>query len=304
MKPQTFARACGRNTRRERHADGAPEITELAGISTRRATAIQPRAHGSARLSVIGTERGTVLDGLRQAGALKVLFPRVADSRCQAVLINTAGGVTGGDTFETDANAGPGAHLSLTTQAAERAYRAQPFERAGLSTRLTLDDGARLDWLPQETILFDGCSVERSLKVDMAASSRLLLVEPLVFGRAAHGERLDDAWFRDRIEVRRDGDPVFLDAMAFAGDVRSHLARRHVAAGAGAMASLLLISPDAELPLTRLRGMLPQTAGASLIREGVLFARILAPDGFVLRQSLLPILSFLSENALPRNWMT
>jgi len=70
------------------------------------------------------------------------------------------------------------------------------------------------------------------------------------------------------------------------------------------MASLLLVSPDAELPLTRLRGMLPPTAGASLLRDGVLFARILAPDGFVLRQSLVPILSFLSENALPRNWMT
>ncbi|WP_179961583.1 urease accessory protein UreG [Pikeienuella piscinae] len=58
---------------------------------------MQHRAHGSARLSVIGTERGSVLDGLRQAGALKVLFPRVSEAQCQAVLINTAGGVTGGE---------------------------------------------------------------------------------------------------------------------------------------------------------------------------------------------------------------
>jgi urease accessory protein len=265
---------------------------------------MQPRAHGSARLSVIGTERGTVLDGLRQSGALKVLFPRVAGGRCQAVLINTAGGVTGGDTFGTDANAGSGAHLSLTTQAAERAYRAQPFETARLRTRLTLSAGARLDWLPQETILFDGCSVERSLTVDMADAARLLLVEPLVFGRTARGETLDDARFRDRIEIRRNGEPVFLDAMTFSGDVGAHLARRHVAAGAGAMASLILVAPDADLRLDRVRRMLPETAGASLVRDGVLFARILAQDGFVLRQSLVPILDSLSDEALPRNWMT
>jgi urease accessory protein len=282
---------------------GTVQITELMTFATGGATPVQPRARGSARLSVVGTERGAVLDGLRQSGALKVLFPRVRGGRCQAVLVNTAGGVTGGDEFATEARAGRGAHLSLTTQAAERAYRAQPSERAGLGARLTLDDGARLDWLPQETILFDGCSVARSLTVGMAGSARLLLVEPLVFGRAARGERLEGARFRDRIEVRRDGEPVFLDAMTFAGDVRSHLARRHVAAGAGAMASLLLVSPDADAHLSRLRRMLPESGGASLIRDGVLFARLLAPDGFVLRRWLVPILSFLSEDALPRNWM-
>jgi len=279
-------------------------ITELAGIPTERATPVQPRAHGSARVSVIGTDRGTVLDGLRQEGALKALFPRVPGRQCQAVLINTAGGVTGGDVFATEARAGRGAHLSLTTQAAERAYRAQPGETAGLGTGLVLEDGARLDWMPQETILFDGCSVERSLKADLAGAARLLVVEPLVFGRAAHGERLDDACFRDRIEIRRGGKPVFLDAMTLVGDVRGHLARPDIAGGAGAMASVILVSDDAELYLDRLRRLLPETAGASLIRDGVLFARVLAADGYTLRRSLAPALKLLSDDALPRNWMT
>jgi len=279
-------------------------ITELAGILTERATPVQPRANGSARVSVIGTDRGTVLDGLRQEGALKALFPRGPGRQCQAVLINTAGGVTGGDVFATQARARRGAHLSLTTQAAERAYRAQPRETAGLSARLVVADGARLDWVPQETILFDGCSVERSLKADLAGAARLLVVEPLVFGRAAHGERLDDAYFRDRIEIRRGGKPVFLDAMTLVGDVRGHLARPDIAGGAGAMASVILVSEHADLYLDRLRGMLPESAGASLIRDGVLFSRILASDGYVLRRSLVPVLKLLSDDALPRNWMT
>ncbi len=92
--------------------------------------------------------------------------------------------------------------------------------------------------------------------------------------------------------------------MAFSGPVADRLARRHVAAGAGAMASVLLVSPDGDLLLDRLRRMLPATAGASLIRDGVLFARLLASDGFALRRSLVPILRFLSDDALPRNWMT
>lgn len=263
----------------------------------------QPRAIGAARLVAKAREGRSVIGGLRQSGSLKLLFPRTPSAALTGVLLNTAGGITGGDRFEIAAEAGAGTHLTLTTQAAERAYRAQPGETGRLTTRLRLAPGARLDWLPQETILFDHAALDRRLSVDMASDSRLLLVEPLVFGRAAMGESLRAGHFRDRIEIRRDGRPVFADRSALEGDIAAMLARPAIGGGAGAMATVILASPDAGTALPRLRATLPETAGASLVRDGLLFARLLADDGFALRAHLLPMLAALDLPHLPRPWM-
>ncbi|SLN74309.1 Urease accessory protein UreD [Roseovarius gaetbuli] len=241
---------------------------------------------------------------LRQSGAMKSLFPRPNSSALQAVLINTAGGVTGGDDFSLTARAGEKTSLSLTTQAAERAYRAQPGQTARIRNRLFVGRDARLDWVPQETILYDGSALNRSLCVEMEEQARLLLVEPLIFGRSAMGEVLGNALFKDRIEVRRQGAPLFLDAMTLRGDIAAHMALPHIAAGAGAMALLVYVAPDAMAQLDPVRDMLPETAGASLIRADLLTLRILACDGYALRQSLVPILRYLTNQTLPRSWMT
>lgn len=219
------------------------------------------------------------------------------------MLINTAGGITGGDRFSVSATAGPDTRLTLTTQTAERAYRAQPGETGRLATRLKAAAGARLNWLPQETILYDRCALERSLAIELEDGASLLLAEPLVFGRAAMGEVLNDAMFRDRIDIRRGGRPLFLDSMRLAGDVRALLARRHVANNAGAMANLVYVAPDAAAHLTPVRDTLPGTAGASLIGDDVLALRILAPDSFALRAHLIPVLNRLNRGPLPRCWM-
>jgi len=245
-----------------------------------------------------------VIADLRQSGAMKLLFPRPDSAALQAIVINTAGGVTGGDDLALTAQAEVGAFLSLTTQAAERAYRAQPGQVAKIANRLRIKAGARLHWLPQETILFDGCALRRRLSVDLDADASLLLVEPLVFGRAAMGEVLTQVDFRDRIEVRRDGRPIYFDALALRGDAAAHLAAPQVAGGAGALANLVYVAPDAEAHLAPLRALLPRTGGASLLAPDILVARILATDSFDLRHSLVPILRQLSAGALPRSWMT
>lgn len=267
------------------------------------ADAVQPRARGEVRLSVKRRDGTSVLDDLRQSGSLKSLFPRVHSAAAQAVLVNTAGGITGGDRFAVSARAGAGTDLTVTTQAAERAYRAQPGEIGRLNNRLSVASGARFNWLPQETILFQGCALERTLRVDLAADAQLLLGEPLVFGRAAMGERLTGAHFRDRIEIWRGDDCLFVDAMTLTGDIDAHLARPTIANGAGAMALLVYVAPDAEAQLPKLRAMLPQTAGASLIRGDLLCIRALAPDSYDLRLSLIPILNHLTGDALPKPWM-
>ncbi|MCE8516279.1 urease accessory protein UreD [Ruegeria pomeroyi] len=245
----------------------------------------------------------SVLDHLHQAGSFKCLFPRPAGRGLDAVLLNTAGGITGGDRFRFTGAAASGTTLTLTSQACERIYKAQPDSWGQVSTSLMIEPGARLNWLPQETILFNRSALDRRLRIDMAPDATLLMVEPLVFGRAAMGETLTDIRLRDRVEIRRGAAPVFLDAMRFSGDLHAHLARPHIANGAGAMALVVLAAPTAEVRLTPVRALLPDTAGASLIKPDLLVIRMLAENSFTLRRDLLPVLRLLNDDTLPRCWM-
>lgn len=263
----------------------------------------QPRARGAVRVCFEGDDGKTRLGRLHQTGSLRVLFPRSDAANTQAVLTNTSGGVTGGDRFSTHIQAAGRASVTVTTQAAERAYRAQPDQTGRVETRLHVSGDARLNWLPQETILFDGCALQRRLTVAIEGQGRALIVEPVVFGRAAMGERLSRGVFDDRIEVTRDGVPVYLDRVRLAGPLADMLDRPAVADGAGAMAVLILAAPGAEAWLAPVRALLPETAGASLLRADVMVVRFLARDGFELRQGLIPVIDRLHEDILPRPWM-
>ena len=176
----------------------------------------QPRAVGSARVSSKVAANGSTIDALRQSGALKLLFPRNPD-RVESIVVNTAGGITGGDDFRIEAKAGDRSHLTLTTQAAERIYRAQPGQTGSLSTRLSVGADATLHWVPQETILYDNAALNRSLRVDLAKTATFLMVEPVLFGRQAMGETLTSAHFADQIDVRRDGMPLYRDGAILTG---------------------------------------------------------------------------------------
>ncbi len=266
-------------------------------------TLVPPRARGVASVSAKTRHERSVLGGLRQSGSLKLLFPKPSSNALDVVFVNTAGGVTGGDRFELTATAGPGTTLTLTSQAAERAYRALPTQKGEVRNTLRVEAGATMNWVPQETILFNGCSFERRLDVMLDAEARLLLCEAVVFGRAAMGETLTNASFRDRIDVSRDGALLFYDAMQLDGDVAQHLAKPNVANGAGVLASVLFVSPNAEAQIEPIRAALGGRGGVSLIQSDMLFARLLAADSFELRRALMPILSRLLAGPLPRPWM-
>lgn len=274
----------------------------MQSISPQFAAPVMARAQGEVSLAVKSRDGGTALRRLRQSGSLKCLFPQGAGPALQAVLLNCAGGVTGGDHFLLSAGAEAGTTLTLSTQAAERIYRALPGEKGRIETRLDVAKAARVNWLPQETILFDGCSLERSLTVELQEDAALLLAEPLVFGRLEMGETLTSARLLDRIEVRRAGVPIYLDRIRLAADVQAQLDRPGVAGGARAMASLLYVAPDAEAQLAMLRHLLPRHAGASLLHEDVLVMRILSRDSNEMRSSLVPMLDHLSQGGLPRCW--
>lgn len=261
----------------------------------------QPRAIGKGFVSAKTGPQGSVIDGLRQSGATRLVFPRRSKT-VEAVIVNTAGGVTGGDNFCMDARAGQNAQLMITTQACERGYRAPAGQIGVIRTRLQADANSTLFWLPQETIIFNGAAVDRKLTVDLETSARFLMVEPILFGRQAMGEDVTDIYLRDRIEIRRDGRPLYRDGLDFDGDAARHLDRPATAGGARAMANLIWVDPAAETRLAAVRDHLGPTGGASLLGSDVMVMRLLGADGFILRQHLLPVLDLLTQNTLPQCW--
>lgn len=191
--------------------------------------------------------------------------------------------------------------MTLTTQAAERAYRSASG-CAQVNAHLQAEPASRINWLPQETLLFDGCALRRRLHAELAHDAELLFVEPLVFGRRAMGERLNDVTLEDSIDIRREGVPLYKDRIRFSGNMLASLGRAAIGNGAGAMAQLVFVSPHAEAQLTPLRALMPETGGVSLRAPDVLVLRLLAEDSFALRQSLLPVLDRLTANMLPKCW--
>lgn len=261
------------------------------------------RARGAVDLSFRADVAGqTRLSDLREEGSFRVTFPRSATGDPTAVLLNTAGGITGGDRFSVKAEAGAGARLSITTQAAERVYAARQ-EAAGLvRTSLRAGAHATLRWMPQETILFDHAALDRRLDVELHPSATFLMVEPLVFGRLAGGETVQQAWLKDRVNMRVAGRPVFLDGADMAGDVDAMLMRPAIADGARAMAGVVMYGPPADPLLAPVRAALAGQGGASACAPNILVVRARGEDGFGLRRALVPVLELLTGQDIPKNW--
>jgi urease accessory protein len=260
------------------------------------------RVDAEGRIAVKHTARGSVLDRLYQSGAAKVRFPSSPDTpACEAILINTAGGLTGGDRLSWSVHVGEAASLICASQACERIYRSPDGDPAQVSVKVRIDEKARLNWVPQETILYDGCALRRELEADLATTASLLIVEAFVFGRAAMGEIVHHADVHDRWAIRRDRKLVFADTVRFTGDVDELLQRRAVAAGDRAIATVALIAPDAERHLTIVREKFPFIASTAF--AGKFLARLSARGTYELRQMLIPLAIQLSGgNTLPKVW--
>jgi urease accessory protein len=232
---------------------------------------------------------------LREAHSAKVRIPQASH---EAILINTGGGLAGGDRFSYDITAEAGARLTVTSQAAERVYRSLG-DPAAVEVKLRAEAGASLMWLPQESILFDGSALTRRIEADLAADARLLAVESIIMGREAMGETVQATRVRDRWRIRQDGRLIFADDVAFEG---APPATPATLGEARAFATIVLVSPDAETMVDKVRAEIGAFGSASAW-SGKLVARLVSRDGFELRKSLIPALSTLAGGmALPKVW--
>ncbi len=260
------------------------------------------RATGELGISVKYSPTGAVLDDLRQAGCLKARFPRrLTQGRLDAVVLNA-----GGDRLRVSVTAAPDTSITVAAQAAERLYKALA-EPSHVRTSLTAGANADLEWLPQETILFDRFALDRQLTVDLAPDARFLGVETLVFGRAAMGETVRQGWLRDLIRVRRGGELLLHDAIRLDGPIAYLLARPATGAGARVVSTLVHVAPDAGTRLDAVRGALTtlvMVEAAASAWNGMLVARLLGPDSASVRAAVIAALNVLRDSRpLPRVWL-
>lgn len=249
----------------------------------------------------------TALADLYQKPPLRMLFPRVDDPLPLAVYTNTAGGLVGGDRAALEIAAGAGTAVTITAQAAEKVYRSLgPDTR--IANHLIVKAGGWLEWLPQETIIFERARLRRTMRIDLAADARVLAGEMLVFGRIARGETVTAGLVRDGWEIRRDGKLLWTDALHLEGDIAATLAHPACFGGARAYATMIYVGDDSAAMIEPLREHGLGADGAATCIGSVLIARWLAADPLALRRSFGRAWTFLRHQArglppvLPRIW--
>jgi urease accessory protein len=274
-----------------------PAVTRVFGLDPVR----RQRAKAEARGVFARVGERTEAERLFETGGLRWRFPR-SSNPCEAAIVNTGGGVAGGDSYRVSLELGEGAEVEATTPSAERIYRSDGAA-AAVATRLKLAPGARLHWLPQETLMFERAAFERRLEVEMSAEASLVIAETLAFGRLAMGESQIDASLRDSWRVRRDGRLVFADEtrLEHAGVA---LERRAVGAGARALATIVAAAPNIEARLPDLRAAIEAEggveAGASAF-DGLIVARLLSSSPSRLRATVIASIVALGGRK-PRLW--
>jgi urease accessory protein len=249
------------------------------------------RAEGRLSLVAARTRGRNAVSHLAELGPLRVRFPRIRDAdRVEGVFINTAGGIAGGDRLQYEVETTEQASLAVTTQAAEKIYRAAS-EAAQVDVALRAGAGSRLSWLPQETIVFDRTRLKRALFAEIASDAVLTICEAVVFGRAAMGERVENGSFEDCWRIKRGGKLIFADTARLGGKIDATLTQKAVASGQVCFATILHVASDADLLLNPVRESLgdDREAGASAF-EGMLIVRMLSGDSFSLRRKILNVL--------------
>jgi urease accessory protein len=250
------------------------------------------RAQGFARIVLSGSEKGARIMDVFERSPLRVMFPRTAGGAVEeAVLINTAGGIAGGDRLESGVTALPDAFIAVTSQAAEKVYRALS-EPARMATKLTACEAAKLAWLPQETIVFNCGRLIRETEIELSSGAELLALEWLVLGRGAHGEEMVGGHIIDSWRVKKDGRLIWADSFRVTDEMFPYLHRKALLSNCKAVGTLIYFGPHLATRLEFLRGVAPSLKChcAATSVAGLLVVRFAARVSYDLRVALRSLL--------------
>lgn len=235
---------------------------------------------------------GTRVANIYEKFPTRIMLPQIAgDAAREAVVVNAAGGITGGDRFELEIVALHDAHVVMTSQAAEKIYRALN-EPARVTTRLKTSETAKLAWLPQETIVFDKARISRQTEVEFHSGSEFMALEWLVLGRAAHGEEIGSGYIRDSWLIKRDGRLIWADSFLLTDSTFVHLTRKALLSDRKAIGTLIYFGPELDRRLEALREVAQsqECDCAVTMVSGLIVIRLAARDGFGLKVALICVL--------------
>jgi urease accessory protein len=269
---------------------------------------------GVAEIGFRQTEGVTRLDHLYQRDPLRVLFPMPATGdAAMAVLVTTSGGLVAGDRLDIAVRLTPGAQAHVTASAAEKIYRSTGATTV-IDQFLSIDADAALEFLPPETILFDGARLRRATIVELAADAAFLGGDIVIFGRRARGERFTHGLLREVWEVRRDGALVWGDALHLEEDVGRIVDDPACFDGAAAFATMILACGQDPRGLLEPARAIQCSGAARELRAGMtavaglVVARWLAADAALLRRAYADLACHFRSTALglppnlPRIW--
>ena len=211
------------------------------------------RAKGKLKISFMNSNDETSIHDLYQSGALKVLIPKSKSKYAEAVLINTGGGIVGGDNLSIEVEAAKKTNTWITTQASEKVYKSSS-EQSILNTKVTLEDNSTLFWCPKETILFHNSKLIRNLDFDIKTSSKLLIIENIVFGRLASGELNADCFFSDHWRIKRDEKLIFAENFLF--EDKKTMYRKTNLGNYRSLLNIMYLSKDSKNFLNKMRNII------------------------------------------------
>lgn len=269
------------------------------------------RAYGLGELGIKFESGQNRLERLFQEGSARLRMPKNRPGQpVEAVMINTSGGLTDGDALGWKFDIGNGASATITSQACERIYKATQPNPARVHANIHIGEDGYLAWLPQETILFDQSYFERKIDIQLDTGAELLMVEPVVFGRAAMGEQVKIAHFKDQWRVFYDEKLIHAEKQTISGNISDIIQKKAVTSGHIAMCSMVYIGQTAEQKLDLARKILDDHSGASLWKledsaTQKLVVRMMAATSYNLRKTMIPVLEILYDKGpLPRVWST
>ncbi len=259
------------------------------------------RAEGFGRIVLRGSDRGTRIVDVFERSPIRIMFPRISGGAVEeAVFVNTAGGIAGGDRLESDVTALANASIAVTSQAAEKVYRALN-EPARIATRLHACEAAKLAWLPQETILFNWGRLRRETEIEVSSGAELLALEWLVLGRVAHGEGMVGGHVTDSWRVRKDGRLIWADNFRTTDEIFPHLHRKALLSNCKAVGTLIFFGPYLDARLEFLRDIAPslECHCAATSVGGLMIVRFAAPGPSDMRLGLRNLLHQFSRELGP-----
>ncbi|MDH4611788.1 urease accessory protein UreD [Pseudomonas sp. BN102] len=135
---------------------------------------------------------------------------------CQHIIVHPPGGIVGGDRLDISAHVGERAWAQLTSPGAAKWYRAA--NPAFQDVALSVEAGATLEWLPQETIVFSGAQAEIATRIELADDARLCYWDMVALGRPAAGERFAEGHFQAQLDIRRNGTLLWHERQRIEGN--------------------------------------------------------------------------------------